>query len=180
MVQPSNDGMMVSESQEGQGGGVLIGEIGSLDEVQHGHGSRRPSFSSTLSDESIGTSLAFSHSSTGSVASDSDVMSNGDGGGGGVGGVESAGGAAAGRQARGAHESGTKRPLTEEEQQRVVEQQHQTSNQQLRKACDLCTKVRKSVELNSVSGGGSAGNGSETGAYWLQICWRSRVCRLFF
>lgn len=146
MVLPSSNGTMVSESQEGQGGGVLISEIGRLDEVQPGQGVRRPSLSSTLSDESIGTSLTSSHSSTGSVASDSDAMSNGDMGGRGLGGVDTAGGAAAGRQSPGslALESGTKRALTEEEQ-RAVEQQQQQSSQQLRKACDLCTKVRNTL-----------------------------------
>lgn len=137
--------MVVSESQEGQGGGVLISEIGRLDEVQPGGpGMRRPSLSSTLSDESIGTSLTSSHSSTGSVVSDSEIMFNGDVRGRGEGGVEGAGGAAAGREAPDAPESGTKRPLTDAEKQRTVEQQQQqASAQQLRKACDLCTKVRK-------------------------------------
>lgn len=139
--------MGVPENQEGGGGGVLLSEIGRLEEVQHGgQGMRRPSLSSTMSDESIGTSLTSNHSSTGSVASDSDIVSNGDGGGRGVGGMESAGGAAAGgRHLPGAPESGTKRPMTEQE--RVVEQQ-QSSGQQLRKACDLCTKVRHAFETH--------------------------------
>eukprot|EP00752_Nemacystus_decipiens_P006831 g6133.t1 len=142
MVQPSSNGMVVSESQEGQGEGVLIGEIGRLGEVQPGEGIRRPSLSSTLSDESIGTSVTSYHSSTGSVASDSDVMSNGDFGGLGVGGVDTAGGAAAGRQSPGAPGSGTKRPIAEE-QQSAVEHHQQSSSQQLRKACDLCTKRKR-------------------------------------
>lgn len=76
MVQPSSDDMVTSESQEGQGGGVLISEFGSLGEVQQqGQDFRRPSLSSTFSDESFGASLASNHSSTGSVVSDSDAVS---------------------------------------------------------------------------------------------------------
>lgn len=172
MVQPSSNGMVVSESQEGQGGGVLISEIGSLEEVQPGQGMRRPSLSSSLSDESIGTSVTSSHSSTGSVASDSDVMSNGDVGGRGLGGLDAAGGAPAGRHAAGAPESGTKRQITEDEQ-RAVEQLQQSSSsspsQQLRKACDLCTKVRDTLETRCSAAErcweiALSRNGSEIGA----------------
>ena len=139
--------MEMSESQEGQGGGVLISEIGRLEEVQPGQGMRRPSLSSSFSDESIGTSVISSHSSTGSVASDSDVMSNGDVGGRGLGGLDAASGAPAGRHAAGAPESGTKRHITEDEQRPVEQlQQSSSSSQQLRKACDLCTKVRDTLE----------------------------------
>lgn len=122
--------MMVAESQEGQGGDVVIG---SLQELQHGD-TRRPSLSSTLSDESLGSSLTFSHSSTGSVASDSDIMSNGDVGGRGVGGVDGGGGAEAGA-------GRSKRSLTTA----AEEQPGVQPSSQLRKACDLCTKVSRSL-----------------------------------
>eukprot|EP00903_Cladosiphon_okamuranus_P011945 g11219.t1 len=128
MVQPSSDGVVGVESQEGQVGGVVIG---SLEEVQP-KDTRRPSLSSTMSDDSVGSSLTSGHSSTGSIASDSDIMSNGDAGGRGVGDMDGGGGAEpeGGRSKRSLTTSGEEQPVVQ-------------PSSQLRKACDLCTKRKR-------------------------------------
>lgn len=144
MVQPTNNGAAVDGSQKEQSGGPLISEIVGLQEVQPSL-DRRPSNVSTSSSSILSddASLASGHS----VGSGMDLLPSGVGGGSGGGGSADT---AAGPQGEARHPEhpeggGTKRTLSTEDPrvgEPQPEQQPSAGGQQLRKACDLCTKVR--------------------------------------
>ena len=150
MVQPVSNGISVDGSQREHGGGALISEIVGLQDVQPSL-DRRPSTVSSSSLLSDDTSLGSVHSNAGSGVVESDFMTIGGGVGGGVGGAGSAG--TTGPQGQHVLQQqgeggGTKRTHSADDPGLVEQQQQQTSaGQQLRKACDLCTKVGTSHGL---------------------------------
>ncbi|CAM9331304.1 unnamed protein product [Ectocarpus sp. 8 AP-2014] len=134
MVHPNGEGMVMIRDGIDSGGGPLLSEIGKQPQLQR-RISKISSGSSTTSDMDS-HSLLSGHDSLGSMLSDSGSVSS------------SGGGAARGSftsvDAEGSSSSsGTnKRPLSDEEELRLVEQE-QSNGQQLRKACDLCTKRKR-------------------------------------
>lgn len=143
MVQPINNGVAVDGSQKEHGGGPLISEIVGLQEVQPSLDRRPSNVSSSSSMQSDDTSLA---SGVGSGLVESVLSSSGVGSGlGGAGSADTAGPQGEARHAELAEGGGTKRTLTEDS--RLAEpqlEQQSSASQQLRKACDLCTKVSTS------------------------------------
>ncbi|CAM9167682.1 unnamed protein product, partial [Ectocarpus sp. 4 AP-2014] len=132
MVQPNGEGMVMITDEIDSGGGPLLSEIGKQPQLQR-RISKISSSGSTTSDMDS-HSLLSGHDSLGSMLSDSGSVSN-------------SGGAARGSftsvDSEGSSSSGTnKRPLGDEEELRLVEQE-QSNGQQLRKACDLCTKRKR-------------------------------------
>lgn len=131
MVQPNGEGMVMIRDEVDARGGPLLSEIGKQPQLQR-RISKISSSSSTTSDMDA-HSLVSGQDSLGSMLSDSgSVSSSGD----------AARGSFTSVDAEGSSSGTNKRPLGDEEELRLVEQeQQQSSGQQLRKACDLCTKV---------------------------------------